>query len=205
MQAGACTNSRTSAIFGSDSRREHFCLTRAPFSFCRLNCPIPQHIQSVKSHVAIGALAHFVGEYAFTPVVRRRLSELARTGNVATTDVEPIATHPPMGNVCHRCAPFAKAVTVSFLLNRWHVGRGRPATTNAPVDHYSPVCAITFAFEVPLRHLFVGLIRSSAIRSQSFSGPLQSAPGGADRERKNCFGHKRPLPAANESLRTDTR
>jgi hypothetical protein len=103
MQAGACTNSRTSAIFGSDSRREHFCLTRAPFSFCRLNCPIPQHIQSVKSHVAIGALAHFVGEYAFTPVVRRRLSELARTGNVATTDVEPIATHPPMGNVCHRC------------------------------------------------------------------------------------------------------
>jgi len=64
-------------------------------------------VKTIKTHVPIRSLANMVGKNALTPVVRWRLGELAGTGDVAATDVEPVTLHPPLRNVSHCRAPFA--------------------------------------------------------------------------------------------------
>ena len=63
-----------------------------------------QDVEVVERHVAEAALADVVGEDADAMVVRRRLGELARAGDVAAADVEPIALGVPLRDVGHRAS-----------------------------------------------------------------------------------------------------
>src|SRR5512143_871736 len=62
-------------------------------------------VESVERNLAVGALAHVPGENAVAVAERRRLGELARTGNVALADVEPVAVELPLRDVRHRAPP----------------------------------------------------------------------------------------------------
>src|SRR5260370_24583409 len=88
--------------------------------------------------MAVCTLADVVGHYAFAVIVCWRLCELARTRDVAATNVEPVATHPPIRYVGHRRAPCAtSALFVSarnFLFSHWGQGIHRitPTVTIPP-------------------------------------------------------------------------
>jgi hypothetical protein len=51
--------------------------------------------------IAKMAFANMPGEHPRTRIVRRRLGKFARTGNVATADVEPITGEALIGNCVH--------------------------------------------------------------------------------------------------------
>jgi len=65
----------------------------------------------IEPDIAVCTLTDVVGHYAFAVIVCWRLCELARTCNVAATNVEPVAAHPPIGYVGHRRTPCARSAT----------------------------------------------------------------------------------------------
>jgi len=65
----------------------------------------------IEPDIAVCTLTDVVGHYAFAVIVCWRLCELARTCNVAATNVEPVAAHPPIGYVGHRHTPCARSAT----------------------------------------------------------------------------------------------
>ena len=65
-----------------------------------------EDIEAIKPDVPIRTLADVIGQHAFAVVVRWWLCELARTRNVAASNIKPIPLHPPLRNLCHGCTPF---------------------------------------------------------------------------------------------------
>ena len=67
-----------------------------------------EDIEAVKPDVPVLPLTDVVGQDAFTVIVGWWLCELARTGDVAASHVEPIPLHPPLRNVRHDRTPFVQ-------------------------------------------------------------------------------------------------
>src|SRR5207244_11690645 len=66
--------------------------------------PHSQDVQAVERHIAVAPLPDVVGEHAVADVVGRRLRELARTWDVAATDIEPVTRDMPLRNGYHDTA-----------------------------------------------------------------------------------------------------
>jgi hypothetical protein len=55
------------------------------------------------------SLADAVRQYATTNIVCRRLTENARTGDIAAANVEPVTCYMPLWDFCHFCLPISSA------------------------------------------------------------------------------------------------
>jgi len=65
-----------------------------------------EDIEAVKPEVPVLPLTDVVGQNAIAMIVAWWLCELARTRDVAASNVEPIPLHPPLRNLRHGCTPF---------------------------------------------------------------------------------------------------
>src|SRR5512132_2563447 len=85
------------ALIHKDANRDRV-LLRPSIS---LKCYDRDHVEPIEHDVSVSALPNVIRHHALTAVVRGCLGEAARTGDVATTNVEPITLHPPRWNVRH--------------------------------------------------------------------------------------------------------
>ncbi len=63
-----------------------------------------------------------IGQHAFAVIVRWWLCELARTRDIAASNIEPITLHPPLRNVRHGWPPFCQE-NVSASCRLYRTGR----------------------------------------------------------------------------------
>jgi len=76
----------------------------------------------VEPEVAVSALADMIGEDTFAMIVCRGPCELARARNIAPSDVEPIALHPPLRNVRHNVPVlhlYVQAIKANCILHHY--------------------------------------------------------------------------------------
>ena len=133
--------SRVGAAIDEEAKLEPGSLTRPEVA---LEGSHQHELQICERHVAEVSVADAVREHSLTNVIRRRLPEYARAGDVAATDIELVSRYMPMWNFRHFGLPDLMSGSAThgpsfrWVFPRWPFRRDWPSILEARPPSVAP-------------------------------------------------------------------